>query len=159
MKAGAVVKSRGFDYSTFLQNTMIQEARRSKHNSHYVRDSIYPVDEIISHVKAGRYRQYQFGNIYIGLSKRRYKVFACSGTTCVECGIKARYFALERFRSQSKYHMNLYAVRFGVERMMTRDHIQPVSKGGSNHLNNQQTMCIECNISKGDTENENTNSN
>ena len=44
----------------------------------------------------------------------------------------------------------LYAVNEnGIEVLMTKDHIIPVSKGGKNILSNYQTMCELCNLEKG----------
>jgi 5-methylcytosine-specific restriction endonuclease McrA len=33
--------------------------------------------------------------------------------------------------------------------LMTKDHILPVSRGGSNAVTNLQTMCSTCNAAKG----------
>ena len=47
------------------------------------------------------------------------------------------------------FHLNLYGINNGEEVMMTKDHIVPKSKGGSNGLKNMQTMCTVCNEIKG----------
>lgn len=48
------------------------------------------------------------------------------------------------------YHLNLYAVdENGKEILMTKDHIIPKSKGGKDHISNYQTMCVRCNMTKG----------
>jgi 5-methylcytosine-specific restriction endonuclease McrA len=86
----------------------------------------------------------------VGLHSKRYRVFLLSGTKCAICGIEAQYFAQEKFKEHNKFHMNLYAVRNDREVLMTRDHIIPRSKGGSDNLDNQQTMCFYCNTRKGD---------
>lgn len=81
----------------------------------------------------------------------RYKVFHNS-LKCCTCGIEGKYFAKERSlpTDSDKFHLNLYAVdEDGNEILMTKDHIIPKSKGGSNNLNNMQTMCIICNNKKG----------
>ncbi len=140
---------------------MILEAKRSKHSFHYDRHSLYAVNEVIGWIRedsighnSGRNRRCFNDDIRISLAGKRYKVFVSSGIACVSCGIEAEYFALERDGGKVKYHMNMYAIsRRGGEVLMTRDHIQPLSKGGNDALRNQQTMCIYCNQKKGDNEN------
>jgi 5-methylcytosine-specific restriction endonuclease McrA len=89
----------------------------------------------------------------ISMGSHRYLTFLEKGLSCVRCGIKGVYFALERGYkdNESKAHFNLYAVNEnGAEVMMTKDHIIPKSKGGPNRLENYQTMCIRCNGKKAD---------
>ncbi len=81
----------------------------------------------------------------------RYKVFYKS-IKCCKCGIEGKYFAKERSlpANSDKFHLNLYAVdKDGKEVLMTKDHIIPKSKGGSNKVENMQTMCCRCNEKKG----------
>lgn len=86
-----------------------------------------------------------------------YKVFKEKGVKCAcpKCETKGEYFALERTPGpgKSKYnhwHFNLYGNdKFGKEVMITKDHINPKSKGGDNELSNLQPMCISCNTKKG----------
>ena len=82
----------------------------------------------------------------------RYVIFRKS-LVCVKCGLVGTILALEKFKSNRipTYHFNLYAVdsNTGYEVMMTKDHIVPKSKGGSNALKNFQTMCRRCNELKG----------
>lgn len=81
----------------------------------------------------------------------RYEVFNKSCGCCV-CGIDGLYFALEKNRSEkgNSYHFNLYGIdKNGKEVLMTKDHIIPKSCGGSNTLDNFQTMCTNCNEKKG----------
>lgn len=47
-------------------------------------------------------------------------------------------------------HLNLWHLNKGGMRLMTKDHIYPKSKGGSDHLDNLQTMCVNCNNAKAD---------
>jgi 5-methylcytosine-specific restriction endonuclease McrA len=104
-------------------------------------------------------KQYTCGTI-INFSGKRLATFLEKGHVCVGCGITGSFFALERADSYSVYHLNLYACsktgRFtsGIpiykDRMMTVDHIRPVSKGGSNGKENLQTMCYKCNQKKAD---------
>jgi 5-methylcytosine-specific restriction endonuclease McrA len=65
--------------------------------------------------------------------------------------MEGNYFALERLKKQSdSWHFNLYGINsHGHEILMTVDHIIPVSKGGSDVIENLQTMCFPCNRKKG----------
>jgi 5-methylcytosine-specific restriction endonuclease McrA len=72
--------------------------------------------------------------------------------TCVGCGRTGVEFRAECNVSDAKRgnnpHLNLYA-EDGT--LMTHDHIRPVSRGGSDSLDNTQTMCSECNCRKADS--------
>ncbi len=89
----------------------------------------------------------------VKMGSDRYWCFAVHGLTCVECGIEGKFFALESHKYQSeirRFHFNLYGIdEDGNEVLMTKDHIQPKSKGGKNHITNYQPMCYKCNHRKG----------
>lgn len=89
------------------------------------------------------------GDIIKGNSQR-YQTFFKKGTKCVFCGIEGKYFAKEKVSSDKSYHLNLYAIdENSNEVLMTKDHILPKSKGGKDEIDNYQTMCIRCNVAKG----------
>lgn len=91
--------------------------------------------------------------IYVPMGSHRYQLYATKGVTCVKCGLKGKYFALERGKhdNPNRFHFNLYSINSrGKEVMMTKDHIQPRSKGGKNHLDNYQPLCYRCNQRKAD---------
>lgn len=88
------------------------------------------------------------GEVIYALSDR-YKLFFSKGYKCIDCGLEGKYFALEKDRKANGYHLNLYSIKDGEEILMTKDHIIPKSKGGTDELNNYQTMCRICNIKKG----------
>jgi hypothetical protein len=84
-----------------------------------------------------------------------YKVFKHKGVKCSCCPMEGEYFALERTPGpgSSKYnnwHFNLYGKnKFGREVMLTKDHVNPKSRGGSDEISNLQPMCFICNTRKG----------
>lgn len=72
--------------------------------------------------------------------------------SCVRCGITGTQFFLQRHAGSKLEipHFNLYAKDDEGELvLMTKDHILPASKGGSNAISNMQTMCMVCNTAKG----------
>jgi 5-methylcytosine-specific restriction endonuclease McrA len=86
------------------------------------------------------------GTIYkVSCSTQRLICFKLN-QSCVKCGIKGEYFALEKTAANdASPHLNMYAVLNGEEILMTKDHYVPQSKGGNNDLDNLQTMCSRCN--------------
>ena len=128
-----------------------------------IRDSVYPLDEVLSKVyfvqktsskasgiPSGKWKKVEFNGHLINMASDRYQLFATKGVKCVECGIEGSIFALERHEHDTGFHFNLYAVdERGMETLMTKDHIVPKSLGGPSNLTNYQTMCTHCNSNKG----------
>lgn len=83
-------------------------------------------------------------------NSQRVQTFFTKGLKCACCGIEGKYFGKEKDFNAARYHLNLYALdESGNEVLMTKDHIVPRSKGGASELYNYQTMCVKCNIAKG----------
>jgi len=92
----------------------------------------------------------------IYMDSSRYRLFQ-RDHVCCSCGIAGAYYAVERNTKWSRrqkrpliaegqhWHLNLYAVRNGVEVMMTKDHHIPRSRGGADHDSNYVPMCSTCN--------------
>lgn len=94
-----------------------------------------------------------FDGDLIHMNSLRYQVFKRS-LVCAACGIEGSFMAKEQQTSATqpdRWHFNLYAVKDGVEVLMTKDHIHPKSKGGKDTLDNFQTMCMPCNKAKGNS--------
>lgn len=95
--------------------------------------------------------------------------FKTKGCDCVLCGLKGSWFAIERNPTKphqtvnrdadipadvgEPYHLNLYAMKDGVEILMTHDHILARALGGPHHsLSNSQPACEICNGLKAQVE-------
>ena len=115
--------------------------------------SIEEVREVVKDVlfyKDKRYAKVELDGDIIKGNSQRYQTFFTKGTKCVCCGIEGRYFAKEKVSCDKSYHLNLYAIdENGKEVLMTKDHILPKSKGGQDHVDNYQPMCVRCNKAKG----------
>jgi len=128
------LKSKGYNY------TDLQWINASKR--------IYPITTVYE-----KHRYKTLKHVTVTMGSHRYQMFAAKGTDCVKCGIKGKFFALERAEANNplKFHFNLYGIdKHGNEVMITKDHIIPRSKGGKNILNNYQPLCYRCNKDKAD---------
>lgn len=131
-----------------------------KDKSPYVRIGLYSLKRVLDVVGKGKQHfeavvDGHVAKVEVHMNSPRYYMFRDRGTSCVKCGLKSKYFALERPKgvgnNPDKYHFNLYGVLpDGNERMMTKDHIIPKAKGGKDRPENYQPMCVRCNVKKAD---------
>lgn len=122
----------------------------------YNRKGIYSIESILSKRLPTTYRKNIESIVLIDgdmsyMCSQRYEVFDVKGTTCASCGIEGKYFAKEQALEGGKmWHFNLYALDSeGNEVLMTKDHIVAKSNGGTDTIENYQTMCEPCNQAKG----------
>lgn len=120
------------------------------------RKGIYSIEEVeekvkdVLFVKERNLSKVDFDGDMIKGNSQRYQTFFTKGCKCVKCGIEGKYFAKEKHLKDRSFHLNLYAIdENGEEVLMTKDHIIPKSKGGSDDISNYQTMCERCNKAKG----------
>ena len=78
------------------------------------------------------------------------RLFKLRGVKCVSCGIEGKYFRGVVQQTDNRYYLCLFALRDKKEVLMTKDHVLPKSRGGSNDLGNLQVMCVDCNNKKRD---------
>ena len=128
-------------------------------------DKKYSLDEVFKFVNenqdfADNRKRVEFDGHMIKPYSVRYRTFIEKGHHCVSCGVEGSYFVKERHQSAKKkkyndalpYHLNLYATtEDGEEVLMTKDHVIPYAKGGSNSVDNMVAMCTTCNFDKGTT--------
>ena len=68
---------------------------------------------------------------------------------CSSCGIKGNIFIL-RQDPLKNYHLGLFHITRKLKLIqLTIDHIVPKSLGGTNNIENYQTLCYDCNQEKG----------
>ena len=112
----------------------------------------YALEEVLSCVepKGCMKARMEFDGDFIKITSDRLFVFKQSHICC-ECGIVGRFFVKEKSSPKDvSFHMSLYAIdNNGDERLMTKDHIVPKSLGGKNHPSNYRTLCVKCNLEKG----------
>lgn len=117
---------------------------------HIIRkDKQYSVEEILSQFTYDE-EPIDIDGDLMRMCSHRYENFLKHGVVCVNCGLEGKYFYKERYKNDTNYHFNLYAInKDGYEVLMTKDHIIPKSLGGPNSIDNYQPMCSPCNSNKG----------
>lgn len=126
---------------------------------HNPRVAIYNPDDILQFVTAEN-SQREFvvdGKSYaVSMASSRYQLFI-KNRSCCACGIVGTKMILELHQGgergpegkSQKAHFNLYAEENGRLVLMTKDHIKSRARGGPNHMDNYQPMCMICNNLKG----------
>ena len=112
---------------------------------------IYKVEEIIPLIFEAVLKKKKLLQLPSGKKvrlSRTLKTFHHWGVICAKCGLEGVVF--QEVKCDKKIHLRLFGIKNGHEIMMTRDHIIPYSKGGSNNFINMQTMCYICNSLKQD---------
>lgn len=90
-----------------------------------------------------------FCGLTIRISQKRLSVFKKS-LCCVKCGLRGNFFLIQKSGAWD-WHINLWHISDnGFKRLMTIDHKLPRAKGGTDDVDNLQTMCSKCNHNKGD---------
>lgn len=125
-----------------------------------IRKEVYTLNEVLDFVAPARCDQANtgvrmYGDDLMRLQSARYLLFKAKGVACVTCGVVGKFFAKESHVNEGdniRYHFNLYAYdAAGKEVLITKDHVIPRSLGGPTTLDNLQTMCVRCNVQKGNT--------
>ena len=94
----------------------------------------------------------KLNGVEVHINRKKLRVYTEKGCRCFCCGDTASYIAIEKSKfSGNRWIMHLYINKDGIkEKLLTRDHIYPVSKGGPGCVNNLQPMCARCNAKKSD---------
>lgn len=117
----------------------------------YERLGVANLHDVLDAIRSGR--PFEYEGIACSTMSNRLLTYHVYGVGCcvAHCPVVGKYFAVEKTLNQvsSKWHLNLYGLRNGVEVMMTSDHRIPKSRGGSNLISNRQPMCYTHNFEKG----------
>lgn len=85
----------------------------------------------------------------VNLSSETLKLVA-QQPVCINCGIKASKIRLFKDARESKYFIEIFVDSPAGLYKLTKDHIVPKSKGGTDSFKNYQVMCEKCNQEKSD---------
>lgn len=126
--------------------------KKLKRYNNRTRIAEFDVQEVLSWTEKNKELTIDTKTYIVKLDSSRYDVFRDS-LECAACGLKGTKMILEMSQNDKSPHFNLYAQENNKLVLMTKDHIQPKSKGGKNILQNYQTYCCICNNLKANNEN------
>lgn len=135
----------------------IIESKKHKFQE-YERIDTVSLEEVLYHIKNNYDNINKKGKVEIkghsvNVQSLRLRTFFKAGVNCSCCGIKGAYFAIERTKGTTGYHLNLWGINEDKEHiLMTHDHKQARSLGGFDNIENTETMCGPCNWDKGKLE-------
>ena len=136
-----------------MKVTASNSVQRTPENKHYSIEEIHKLFAEWDKLGDFNYRKknkirVMFDGYLVKTYSQRYDLFRIN-TKCVNCGLEANCYILEKNTDAKAWHFNLYYVNKGNEILFTKDHIIPKSKDGRNVMSNYQTMCVICNNRKG----------
>ncbi len=116
-----------------------------------IKKETYTINEILDNVIPynGQKHYVDYDGDLMKMESQRYRLFKRDGTTCVVCKSVGTFFRKEKDKNCPTYHFNLYGIIDGEDRLFTKDHLIPKSKGGKNVMANYCVMCTKCNHEKG----------
>jgi 5-methylcytosine-specific restriction endonuclease McrA len=138
----------GHDFDGFCVQVDLAKMKDRKRLIHL---GIFELEEVFPYVTLEDVkRDYQVGekNYQVRMNSDRYHVFK-NNHHCVSCNVAGSKMILDMNPGDHSPHFNMYAEESGRLVLMTKDHILAKSKGGTDDLNNFQTMCCTCNNLKG----------
>ena len=124
---------------------------RMKDRKKLVHIGEFHVDDVFPHITRNdeKHEYIVDGESYmVRMNSDRYFVFR-DNNCCVSCGIEGTKMILDLNPGDQSPHFNLYGEEAGRLVLMTKDHIVPKSRGGSDEIQNYATMCSICNNLKG----------
>ena len=110
------------------------------------KESVFDKLIYTSSVNGKKKNKEEFCGELVKVGTLRLTLFKEKGCKCIECGVEGTHFRVQRGDREVVSHLGLWTDE-GVQ--MTKDHIIPRSKGGSDNLDNMQVMCTQCNVDKG----------
>lgn len=139
---------QGDEFDGFSVQVDIAQMKERKRLIHI---ASFDIEEILGQITIEDSKQ-EFvinGQVYlVKMNSQRYHVFKQS-RVCCSCGLEGKQMILDINPGDQSPHFNLYGEEEGRLVLMTKDHIIPKSKGGSDTLDNYSTMCSVCNNLKG----------
>lgn len=133
------------------------ELTPTKRSLHFFRRCLHMSSKVLAEFSAGEIlpliafnQKVQYENYCFRVGSLRLLTFK-KNPKCCHCGLLGTRFRLELHSNQQSPHLNFYAVLLdNTYVLMTKDHITPKSRGGSDTLDNLQTLCVNCNHVKAD---------